>query len=211
MENEKLICIIMATKLEAKPFIAGLELSQKKDDALFPIFKGQKIILAISGIGKANAAMAATYCCLKFNPVIICNLGSSGANDKTLLLGDIFQISKIYEPDRPDLSAFKPYVHYPAILENFKSVNLATQDRPVFLSKDRKKISSYAQLADMEAAAICQVCKHFGVQFIAFKFVSDTPGHNKTDDIIFNIKKYGLNFFDFFKQNILPTLQAVSR
>ena len=196
----------MATKLEAKPFIDGLELSQDKDSAPFPIFKGLKFILAVSGIGKTNAAMAATYCCIKFNHAIILNFGSAGANDKTLSAGEVFQISKIYESDRPDLSDFKPYVHNPATLNNFKSVDLSTKDRPMILNKERKKISSYAPLSDMEAASICQVCKHFNVKFIAFKFVSDTPGHKKADDIISNIKKYRQNFFEFFKQNILPLL-----
>ncbi|MCP4673293.1 MAG: 5'-methylthioadenosine/S-adenosylhomocysteine nucleosidase, partial [Desulfobacula sp.] len=62
MEKNSLTAVIMATMIEAKPFVSGLGLDQihKKP---FLVFKNEKFILLICGIGKANAAMGTAFCC----------------------------------------------------------------------------------------------------------------------------------------------------
>ena len=60
----------MATMLEAKPFVTNIPLDSVSKHP-FPVFRNEHMILIISGIGKANAAMAAFYCCNRFSPDII--------------------------------------------------------------------------------------------------------------------------------------------
>ena len=67
MERNPLIAIVMATMIEAKPFIRGMSLKEYEQRP-FRLFKNDDILLTISDIGKANAAMGAAYCCQKFKP-----------------------------------------------------------------------------------------------------------------------------------------------
>jgi adenosylhomocysteine nucleosidase len=204
MSKKAFTAIITATRMEAAPFIQGMNLKNVEGTPL-PLFQNENLLLVISGIGKTNAAMAATFCCLIHAPGIVFNLGAAGALDETLKLGEILQVSRIVEPDRPrpDLQTFQPMLLLPDIFPDFKSVTLATQDKPVLSSDERKEVSRYASLADMEAASILEVCRKFETPCHVFKFVSDTPGHESTEDIMGNIRSYRAPFFEFIRTKIL--------
>ncbi len=206
MEKPYATALLMATQFEAKPFINGLGL-RRKHDLPIPVFSDSNLVLVICGIGKTNAAMGTTYCCITFKPTRILNLGAAGAVDQTSKLGDVFQIEKIFEPDRPSFNTRGPVIHTPETIEGFKTTTLATQDRPILDPEDRMNISRTAHLVDMEAAAVVQVCRQFGITCLVFKFVSDTPDHTEALDIISNIKKAGTGFFNYFHRNILPRLK----
>ena len=195
--------LIMASKMEAEPFINGLNLDQVGKSPV-PIFQNQDMGLVISGIGKTNAAMAATYSCMAFSPKFIFNLGAAGAVDPFLTLGDCFQVSQILEYDRPRLRSEGVYTHKPDMLPGITATTLATQDKPVFSPENRHELSGHVQLVDMEAASLVQVCKKFNVPCYVFKFVSDTPNHLQGNEIVANIKKYRDVFFAWFSEIVLP-------
>ncbi|MBU4318660.1 MAG: hypothetical protein KKF30_15490 [Proteobacteria bacterium] len=202
MAKETGTAIIMATRLEAAPFIQGLNLNKVEGTPL-PVFHNQNTVLILSGIGKANAAMATAFCCLVHRPEIVFNFGAAGALDESLELGEVLQVSRILEPDRPDLRTSLPEFHLPDTLADFKSVPLATQDRPMLSPDERKQASRYASLADMEAASVVQVCKRFETPCHVFKFVSDTPAHDQGGDIVTNIRSLRNNFFEFIRTKVL--------
>jgi len=199
----------MATMLEAKPFVLGMSLRQTRKIP-FRLFQNDGILLIISGIGKANAAMATAYSCLKFKPACICNLGAAGATHSGYDLGEIFHIQKIVEPDRPDLKTGKPCVHKPDLLAGFKTTILATSDRAVLDPKERKAISINADLIDMEGASVVQACRTFKKNCYLFKFVSDTPDHTRDQDIVNHIRLYRKKFYDFFTDSVRPVLPVPS-
>lgn len=207
MEKNSLDCLVMvmATTLEAKPFIDGLSLIRKSDKP-FPVYKNKNYILIISGIGKTNAAIACAYACLTFPNCRIINLGAAGATGTKHLLGNSFHITEAVEFDRPHWKSKTPYVHKPDFLEGFSHAKIATSDHPVIDLKERKKISLLADLVDMESASVIQACKKFNARCYIFKFVSDTPEHVNNTDIVDNIKKYRNDFFIFFQQDIMPLL-----
>ena len=205
MEKDHITCLIMATLLEAKPFIGGFSLI-KTDSKPFPLFRNKKHILIISGIGKANAAMACAYSCLKFGPVCIVNLGAAGATGDGYTLGESLHIKKVYEYDRPQFRTKYPHKHMPDILEDFSYATLATLDRPVTDPAERHKLSKTADLIDMESASVIQACRKFKTKCFIFKFVSDTPEHTRDNDIVENIKKYRNTFFSFFRESVLTKL-----
>ena len=118
MNNNLLICLIAASFMEAEPYIKILEM-QEIENRPFLIFKGKEIMLGISGIGKANAAMCTAYCCMKYQPGCILNAGAAGAVDDTYQVGSIFQINKTIEPDRPHLRTNTPWVQTPDTIEGF--------------------------------------------------------------------------------------------
>jgi len=197
--------IIMATMLEAKPFVFGLSLKQTRK-VPFRLFQNDEFLLIISGIGKANAAIATAYICLKFKPSCICNLGAAGTTNTGYDLGEIFHIQKIVEPDRPDLKTGKPCVHKPDLLAGFDTTILATSDRAVLDPEERKAMSKTADLIDMEGASVVQACRTFQEKCYLFKFVSDTPDHTRDQDIVDHIRRYRKTFYDFFTDSVKPIL-----
>jgi len=102
IKSQYLTGLIIATRMEAEPFIEGLGMKEIEVRP-FPVYMGYDACMVISGIGKVNAAMATLYACLKFDPVWILNLGAAGATQESKELGKIYNIEKTVEPDRPHL------------------------------------------------------------------------------------------------------------
>ncbi|HQP52208.1 MAG TPA: hypothetical protein PLA06_08535 [Syntrophorhabdaceae bacterium] len=200
-----MIGIVMATMLEAVSFIKTLELL-KQSDTPFPIYNNDKVRLIIGGIGKTNSAMATAHFIEKYRPICICNTGAAGSTNNEYVLGETYHIKKIIEPDRPDLKTGIPCEQIPHILSGFPLAVLSTRDAPVHDIEDRANISKMAGLADMEGAAVNQVCSHFKTRCFLFKFVSDTPEHMSNREIIRNIKLYSNTFSEFFCISVMPRL-----
>jgi len=205
VEKNHLICLLMATHLEAKPFIGGLSLIRLESKP-FPIYRNKNHILIVSGIGKANVAMSCAYSCLRFGPFCIVNLGAAGATGNGHTLGEPLHIKKAFERDRPQFKSKSPHKHMPDILKGFSYATITTFDRPVLDPAERQKLSKTTDLVDMESASVIQACKKFKTKCYIFKFVSDTPEHSRDDDIVENIKKYRNAFFIFFRESVLPLL-----
>ncbi len=206
MEKNFVTAIVMATMGEAKPFVLGMDLDQVSETP-FKIFKKNNIFLIASGVGKANAAMATAYVCNEYDPEYILNFGAAGGLDFSSSLGDIYQVDKIIESDRPDLRSNEPYSYEPDILEGFKNKTLSTSDKAVLDPEKRKEISEYAELVDMEGASIVQACKLFKKKCYLFKFVSDTPEHTDGMEIVRNIKDFRTKMYDLCIQSVFPALQ----
>jgi len=203
VEKNTVTAVVMATLLEAKPFVPGLSLKQTRKTP-FPLFQNDNLLLIVSGIGKANAAMATAYCCQKYTPACICNLGAAGAAGVGHSLGEIFHIDEIIEYDRPELKSGKPHIHKPDTIDGFRTAKLATSDRAILDPDERKKISKNADLIDMEGASVVQACRKFRTKCFMFKFVSDTPEHTRSEDIVENIRWCRSFFYEFFWDSVMP-------
>ncbi len=205
MQRKPVICLVMATLSEAKPFIKGLSLIRTSVKP-FPIYRAGNIIAVISGIGKANSAMATAYACMESDPGLFVNLGAAGATDASLPLGANLHINRAVEYDRPEEGSKAPHEHTPDVLVGFPLAAVATLDRPTLKVSERRKLAKVTQLADMESAAFIQACRTFGKKCYVFKFVTDTPAHAGGSDIVLNIEKYRDRFLDFFLRSALPRL-----
>jgi adenosylhomocysteine nucleosidase len=199
------VAIIMATRLEAEPFLDVFRLVQRETTPC-PLYGDGQILLAVSGIGKTNAAIATTYCCSVFHPSWVLNPGAAGATGANCGRGAIFHVTRVFEPDRPHFRSHKPYEHVPHRLVGFDEATMATQDRPVIDQEGRKQISGYASLADMEGAAVVQTARRFGTPCVLFKFVSDTPDDLDTHGIIDYIQDRGKAFSRFIAERVIPLL-----
>ena len=204
-EGVPLIGLIIATRIEAAPFIEALGLEARGETGL-PVYKGDGIVLVISGIGKANAAMAVTYCCFAFQPQWIVNLGAAGSTKASHGLGDVFHVTKVVEWDRPLLSSEGPHLHFPHVLKGFREAVLATQDRPVIDRSAREVIAPAADLVDMEGAAVVQAARKLATSCVIFKFVSDTPDHEKEADVVAHIREFGPAFCRLVVDSVIPAL-----
>ncbi len=210
MSEDSVIGIVVATLLEADPFIKRLLLEKYEDDP-FAVYGNDRVRLILSGIGKANAAMACTCLIMTSHPRLILNVGAAGAADSGYLLGECCHISKVIEPDRPDIGSGKFHVHLPQTFEGFQMAVLATQDRPVTDDLERREVSLHAQLVDMEGASVIQTCARFQTRCYLFKFVSDAPDDTERLDIQKNILQCRKGFCDFFCDSVWPLIiKAVS-
>jgi nucleoside phosphorylase len=196
--------LIIATKIEAEPFIQGFGLDTIEKKPVQVMGNGA-IVLAISDIGKTNAAIATAHLIEKLGLTRICNLGAAGAVDRNFKIGDILHIDKIYELDRPRLPSDEPVVHKPDTIKGFRTVSLATQDRPVLKGLDRMAAGKLADLVDMEGAAVVQVCQAFGVSVHIFKIVTDADECTPRE-ILVNMFKTRDSLFEFFRDRVLPAM-----
>lgn len=162
--------------------------------------ENRSIVLLKSGIGKVNAAMATTILHEQYKPSCIINTGSAGGFLEELNVGDIVISTEVVHHD-VDVTAFDyaygqvaqmpPTYHANERLINktmdaIKSINIqfakgliATGDsfmddenRVAFI---RKKFPNMIA-AEMEAAAIAQVCYQYNTPFVVIRALSDIAG-----------------------------------
>ncbi|MFB4166555.1 5'-methylthioadenosine/S-adenosylhomocysteine nucleosidase [Virgibacillus sp. JSM 102003] len=161
---------------------------------------GQDVVLLKSGIGKVNAAMATTIMHERYAPSKVINTGSAGGFSKDLEVGDIVISTQVVHHD-VDVTAFDyAYGQVPdmpamyaadteliaettqAIKEldiNFNEGIIATGDSfmedPERVAFIHKKFPTMIA-AEMEAAAVAQVCYQYDTPFVIIRALSDIAG-----------------------------------
>ena len=197
--------IVMATMLEASPFIKGLAL-EKTAAKPFPVYSSDNIILIISGIGKVNAALAASVLIREYGSLTLINTGAAGGLRAGFHTGDILHVSEVIDYDRPKLINKEIRVIKPDVLPGFQNASLATLDRPVITPEDRESVGQYADIIDMEGAGFRQSCRIFKAEAYLWKMVSDTAEDDKDADIIANIKKLIDDLFNYMMDRLFPVI-----
>lgn len=160
----------------------------------------QDVVLLQSGIGKVNAAMATTIMHERFSPSHVINTGSAGGFSKQLEVGDIVISTQVVHHD-VDVTAFDyTYGQVPGMPAMFsanedlieKAMNaanaldvqvekglIATGDS---FMEDPEQVAFASEkfpemlAAEMEAAAIAQVCHHYNTPFVVVRALSDIAG-----------------------------------
>ncbi|WP_090854164.1 5'-methylthioadenosine/S-adenosylhomocysteine nucleosidase [Paraliobacillus sp. PM-2] len=160
------------------------------------------VVLLQSGIGKVNAAMATTILHERYQPTHVINTGSAGGFGQDLQVGDLVIGKEVTHHD-VDVTAFD-YVYgqvpgLPAVyladdklieyteaainelsdLRQSKQGLIATGDTfmsdAVRVAFVRKKFPELIA-AEMEAAAIAQVCQQYKTPFVIIRALSDIAG-----------------------------------
>ncbi|MGV4966016.1 5'-methylthioadenosine/S-adenosylhomocysteine nucleosidase [Priestia aryabhattai] len=162
---------------------------------------GVEVVLLKSGIGKVNAALSTAILLEKFKPDYVINTGSAGGFHPELNVGDAVISTEVRHHD-VDVTVFNyEYGQVPNLPAAFKADDklvrlaeesalevtdmkivkglIATGDSfmndPVRVEFVRSKFPDlYA--AEMEAAAVAQVCYQFGVPFVILRALSDIAG-----------------------------------
>jgi len=196
--------IVMATMIEASPLIGALGLESAGDGPVRVFTAPGGPVLAVSGIGKVNAALAACYLVMRHDAGTMFNIGAAGATGNGLRIGKVFHVGAIIEPDRPRIMNRSQRSSTPDTLEGFSMASLATLDRPLVSAAERASVAPRADLVDMEGAAVLQACRMFGARCYIFKMVSDTPEHQSDTEIVENIRSLAGPLADFFVERVLP-------
>ena len=165
------------------------------------IIKNKECVLVQCGVGKVNAARTTQIMIDNFEIECIFNLGSAGAINNELKIGDVVIGKNVYQHDF-DITAFnhnKGYVpgvgdkiecdknlvnKFEQTIKNIKDKNyqikigaVATGD--IFLTEEwmknkiRKKFD--ADIVDMECGAIAQVAYLDNIPVIVVRSISDVP------------------------------------
>jgi len=166
--------------------------------------EGKEIVLLKSGIGKVNAAMATTIMHEHYSPTYVINTGSAGGFSEELEVGDIVISSKVVHHD-VDVTAFNyeygqvpkmppMFVADTRLIEKAKeavnklSIQSATgviatgdsfMDDPDRVAFVRDKFPAMIA-AEMEAAAVAQVCYQYDKPFVILRALSDIAGKNSS-------------------------------
>lgn len=162
--------------------------------------RDKKVVLLQSGIGKVNAAMAATIMHECFSPKYVINTGSAGGFSSNLEVGDLVISNKVVYHD-VDVTAFNySYGQVPQMPPMFsadpKLVNQAESAAKKFeinavtgliatgdaFMEDPERVAfirgkfPMILASEMEAAAIAQVSYQYGKPFVIIRALSDIAG-----------------------------------
>ena len=192
-----MICIIGAMEEEV---LALKALSSNPQDFIFEDIEttlcdieGRKILIAKSGIGKANAAYTATVLCLHFHPSFVINIGSAGGLLEGQDIGDIVvaDCCRYHDLDIGEKTNEDPrFAYYPTPsvideLETLLKEQAVPYHKGLMVTGDQfiqKKGQSYIHLkawfpnavcAEMEAGAIASVCSRRKIPFVIVRSISD--------------------------------------
>ena len=185
-----MICIVVALKKEAESFILDNNLKKISDIIGKSLYcgkvNGKETVLAISGIGKVNAAVTTQVLIDKYNPDFIINFGSAGGINgcvkvKNYYLIDSsaqydFDLSKLDDVPIGYIQDFNRvlFPNYTTNIDFLEKRNLATADKFSDSEEDRKIIASIpASICDMEGGAISETCLINNIPLICVKGITD--------------------------------------
>lgn len=165
------------------------------------VIGGKEVVLVRSGIGKVNAAIATTLLLEMYQPDVVLNTGSAGGFSESLEVGSVVISDEVCHHD-VDVTAFG-YVHGqvpqlpPTFTADEQLIGLAieavealgkhTYETGLIASSDTF-MSDVAHVenvrglfpsmiaAEMEAAAVAQVCHQFETPFVVIRALSDIAG-----------------------------------
>ena len=156
-------------------------------------FRSIEYLLAISGVGKVNAA-AATMLVLSQGATHILNFGVAGGIAPDKKIGCVFQIEKAAEADF-DLSAInhtavgthnereQPFFFLQCRANAFEKGIVASADRFVCDPDELPAVSQLgASICEMEGAAIAHVAWSANVPCSMFKAISDNANETSVRD-----------------------------
>lgn len=168
------------------------------------VLGGNRVILTQCGIGKVSAAVGASELIRRFHPDCLVSTGVAGGIDSCLKVTDVVASERIAYHDvwcgdgneYGQVQGFPPvYEGSPSLLKHALSLNEAHHASSIesrihsgLICTGDQFITGRTELeaikrrfpgglaVDMESAALAQTCYLYGVPFLSFRIISDTPG-----------------------------------
>ncbi|WP_284139655.1 5'-methylthioadenosine/S-adenosylhomocysteine nucleosidase [Virgibacillus sp. LDC-1] len=162
--------------------------------------ENKEVVLLKSGIGKVNAAMATTIMHERYAPSHVINTGSAGGFAEQLEVGDIVISSHVVHHD-VDVTAFDYKIGQVPGMPAFYQADSSLVEQAVkavrqldvnamegligsadtFMNDPERVAIARANFpemiaAEMEAAAIAQVCHQYNKKFVVIRALSDIAG-----------------------------------
>lgn len=229
----KKVGIVIAMQEEYEE-IEKIITDQKKEQIRFLTFTIGKIeniecVVVQCGVGKVNAARATQVMIDSFELEYIINIGTAGAINETLEIGDILIGKQVVQHDF-DITAFghkKGYITGVGnevicdkkLVNKFQNIiqNMAKEEYQIKLGvvatgdifctetkmKDKIRKKFEADVVDMECGAIAQVAHLNQIPFIVIRGISDTPNGNNAKAFDENLKFASKRCADILKKVVV--------
>lgn len=194
---------VIAMEDEAKDIIKNAHLIHDKPFKLYRNKKNKNLI-AITGIGKVNAASTLTAVINTYDINEIVNIGFAGATNQ-YRIGDVVVINDTayhdfdltifgYEKGQvPSMPAFFNRTLLFEIFDDNKTAKLFTGDYFMEDSLEDNFIS------DMEGASFHHVAHIYNIPIVSIKVISDIIGEEQQKDVYEDFEKMGSKYiFDIF-------------
>ncbi|PKM10691.1 MAG: hypothetical protein CVV13_11985 [Gammaproteobacteria bacterium HGW-Gammaproteobacteria-3] len=176
MARHPVFVLVFATAMEAAPLLQRLN---ARTERLLPfaVYRAQcgandKLLILITGMGLQAARQAMHYMMTHYAPTHIVNLGIAGSLSRDCALGDIVQVTETGVVRAGDDAIRITWTTLSAHADK-APVRLLSVNEPVFDNTQKQKLAPYAQLVDMEGAAIAAFCQQHALSCRIFKIVSD--------------------------------------
>jgi adenosylhomocysteine nucleosidase len=174
-------------------------------DELGGPFPFGNVDVVFSGVGKINAAVAASEAIQRLRPSMVVNYGTAGKISPSLNglieIASVVQRDMITEPLAP--RGTTPYSTLPVILKSgHGSATCGTGDSFV-TTADPWLAENGIDLVDMELFAIAHVCQRHDVPWRAFKFITDDANDFSAQEWTANVAS-GEHLFWHALKAILP-------
>lgn len=195
------IGIINAMHKEHEQLVALLSNVEEQGEGRFHFvvgtMNGCRLVLMESGIGKVNAAVGAVELIHRYHPDALVNTGVAGGIDASLKVMDVVAGCRVAYHDvdcgpESELGQVQGLpLYYEADARLLEAATSLTTDTHIveglicsgdqFIT-DRFQLDAIKQrypeglAVDMESGALSQVCYLYGVPFLSFRIISDTPG-----------------------------------
>lgn len=161
------IAIIAAMEREVRPLIRSWKVRNMEHGGWgYRVFENGEAALVCGGIGAEAARRAAEAMIREVNPVRLISAGFAGALDDSLQVGDVLRpctVVNAADGARTDVGSGKGVL--------VSSSTVADKEQKIWLGK-----AYGASAVDMEAAAVARGAEARGVEFGAFKAISDASG-----------------------------------
>ena len=168
------------------------------DDELDKARAPDGVEVIYTGVGKVNAASAATLALLVLRPSLVVNYGTAGRINESL--SGLLEVSNVIQRDMMAMPlAPRGRVPYSPELDRLSSgqsgVLCGTGDSFVTIA-DPWLIENKVDIVDMELFAIAQVCQRHSLPWRAFKFITDDANDLAHQDWTANVKDGESLFWD---------------
>jgi len=185
--------LLFATRLEAEPFLAQTAATPMAGP--LPLFTLPQAIhpacfVAVSGMGKVAAALAAAHLVQTHRATLLISAGVCGrlTPEKNWTVGDRLRIESAVEGDcdrfgSPEATVACDLNWFP----DMETARLVTCDRPVFEADWRRQLAGLGEVADMEGAAVARTARFYGIACAMVKGISDCANSAGRQDIARNI------------------------
>jgi adenosylhomocysteine nucleosidase len=158
------VAIVVALEREVSPIIERWRSEEREyDGRKFRFFENDRAVVVSGGIGKEAARRATEAVVSLYKPTTVISAGFAGALDSELKVGMPVPVRKVI--DASDGSSYD--------LEGGTFTLISTSEVAGAGQKEKLAKAYGAHAVDMEAAAVASGAQQHGVQFLAYKAISD--------------------------------------
>jgi len=196
-----MMLVVLATELEAQPFIDYHRMRRLEEHRPCPAYAGEGLLLIISGMGflKGAVALSRTIEMHEKNGNTITrviNYGIAGCLTARFSLGEVVSVDRVvkYNPVEFSKTRFNTFFAsaFPEIRLNEPAgdaVVLATSDHPVLTEDDAGRAARHAHLVDMEGYGYAFVAGNYGIPIQLIKGISDFARKESEDSFRKQVKR----------------------